>query len=941
MRLATLAAVLAAVSCDMHNSGTPDGVPADVDCTIRELAYEFGRAKLPERGDFGTLYDALQLAQCPGTTAPRDDGALPPGVYEIDGAALYVAADGDDDNAGDSLDKPLKTIAKALALAAAGAAKTIAVRGGTYELAAPLELGPEHSGVTLQNYGGEAAIVSGGVSFTVDNWVPYVQTGLHWQTHYGANNVFGLASASGNTSEAAFVGVFDDAGACGAAARAYLSWTYHEAAFGGPFAKQCFGRVGGAWIPKREPHVVSGRWTYRNTWVADLARVGLDDVPGLRVDGARAIRAKYPDGDPERSGEWLAGASANMGGGDYTFGWIPLSHDTEWVKPARKPDARELVFTGADWPSVEWPASEKGGSSWTGEGDWGEYHLGLGGYCDDLEPPVGYWCAMDPPRGQCWDKATNTGSGCTQTHMSPDGVVFPRAATYANATGAVVQSWRGGGRWFTQQWVVERFDEDSATLVFDPKTGMQGGEGGTDSGQFWIENVLEECDAAREFYYDVVEKKLYWNPNGTMPDAAPTGDETFVATRLRTLVNATGTPDRPVSDVAIRGLSFVDARYTYMDPHGMPSGGDWALQRNGAITLEGVANFTLAGNAFARLDGNAVNVNGYARDVVVDGNDFSWIGDSCIALWGHTGTCLNENCSQSTPHRTGPDGRGGEQPWRTVISRNVAREIGVWQKQSSFLFQAVSYATHVKDNVHFNGPRAGINFNDGFAGGDVLEGNLLANCVRESGDHGPFNSWDRVPYITDFDGRRATVIPRFRQIRDNFVLSVARGARGRARADAGSPPPRRSTRARRPSTTTTAARTTTRRATSSPTAPTASRATSAATTTTTRATSTPGAAPAWARGTRTGSSTTRASRTARTVASTTATWRPSWTWPATTSTRARATSVRPSATRATSSGAPGPTRRPCARWPSASSTSEALLCVPRAPPTLPSLPRRV
>ena len=55
MRLATLAAVLAAVSCDMHNSGTPDGVPADVDCTIRELAYEFGRAKLPERGDFGTL----------------------------------------------------------------------------------------------------------------------------------------------------------------------------------------------------------------------------------------------------------------------------------------------------------------------------------------------------------------------------------------------------------------------------------------------------------------------------------------------------------------------------------------------------------------------------------------------------------------------------------------------------------------------------------------------------------------------------------------------------------------------------------------------------------------------------------------------------------------------------------------------------------------------
>ena len=27
--------------------------------------------------------------------------------------------------------------------------------------------------------------------------------------------------------------------------------------------------------------------------------------------------------------------------------------------------------------------------------------------------------------------------------------------------------------------------------------------------------------------------------------------------------------------------------------------------------------------------------------------------------------------------------------------------------------------------------RAGVNFNDWMVGGDVLEGNLLANCVRE------------------------------------------------------------------------------------------------------------------------------------------------------------------------------------------------------------------
>lgn len=34
------------------------------------------------------------------------------------------------------------------------------------------------------------------------------------------------------------------------------------------------------------------------------------------------------------------------------------------------------------------------------------------------------------------------------------------------------------------------------------------------------------------------------------------------------------------------------------------------------------------------------------------------------------------------------------------------------------------------------GPRAGVNFNDGTKGGEVLEQNLIMNFVRESGDHG-------------------------------------------------------------------------------------------------------------------------------------------------------------------------------------------------------------
>jgi hypothetical protein len=74
-------------------------------------------------------------------------------------------------------------------------------------------------------------------------------------------------------------------------------------------------------------------------------------------------------------------------------------------------------------------------------------------------------------------------------------------------------------------------------------------------------------------------------------------------------------------------------------------------------------------------------------------------------------------------------------------------------------FQAASALNYIGQNVHFNGPRAGVNFNDWMGGGDILEGNLLANCVRESGDHGPWNNWDKVPYITDIGMIRDPATP--------------------------------------------------------------------------------------------------------------------------------------------------------------------------------------
>ena len=89
---------------------------------------------------------------------------------------------------------------------------------------------------------------------------------------------------------------------------------------------------------------------------------------------------------------------------------------------------------------------------------------------------------------------------------------------------------------------------------------------------------------------------------------------------------------------------------------------------------------------------------------------------------------------------------------------------------------------------------------DGFGGGAEMARNLLFNTCRESSDHGElltvatgrpfsgfrrsrsdevprwsagaFNSWDRLPYITDIrDGKTPSTIPAWNDMHHNFIVA--------------------------------------------------------------------------------------------------------------------------------------------------------------------------
>jgi hypothetical protein len=55
----------------------------------------------------------------------------------------------------------------------------------------------------------------------------------------------------------------------------------------------------------------------------------------------------------------------------------------------------------------------------------------------------------------------------------------------------------------------------------------------------------------------------------------------------------------------------------------------------------------------------------------------------------------------------GVDGTDGNHPRYTTVVNNIAREVGLYEKQSSFFVEAKTAQSIILGNVFFNGPRAG------------------------------------------------------------------------------------------------------------------------------------------------------------------------------------------------------------------------------------------
>ena len=208
------------------------------------------------------------------------------------------------------------------------------------------------------------------------------------------------------------------------------------------------------------------------------------------------------------------------------------------------------------------------------------YQIGIGGPCSIFDPPVSFWCAHDGASAGADAVAGVNG-------FTPSGVEIPADAgvhAWADPVGDGAEAfvWRSG-HW--NNWMFEVGGRSANNVTFG-KGGFQGTRpGGAE--EYYFSHVREELDAPDEFFLDRRAGKLLYFYNTTT--TAPPPPSGFAITWVRSLLLLNGTKTEPVVNVTVSGVGFRDARATYMDPHGVPSGGDWGLQRSGAIMLDGAS----------------------------------------------------------------------------------------------------------------------------------------------------------------------------------------------------------------------------------------------------------------------------------------------------------------------------------------------------------------
>jgi len=260
----------------------------------------------------------------------------------------------------------------------------------------------------------------------------------------------------------------------------------------------------------------------------------------------------------------------------------------------------------------------------------------------------------------------------------------------------------------------------------------------------FVENIFEELDAPGEWFLDRKTSTLYFYP----PPGVDLATATIEAVRLRHLVEYRGTEQAPVRFVSFKGLTFRHAARTFMDNKEPLVRSDWTTYRGGALFLTGTEDCTIEDCFIDQVGGNAVFVNNYNRRVTVRGCHIAKAGANGVAFVGDRDAARvprdwNDHSQSLAKLDRTPGPKTSNYPADCLVDDCLIYLSGRVEKQTAPVQIELAQGITVHHCSLYDVPRAGINIGDGCWGGHVIEFCDIFDTVKETGDHGSFNSWGR------------------------------------------------------------------------------------------------------------------------------------------------------------------------------------------------------
>ena len=259
-----------------------------------------------------------------------------------------------------------------------------------------------------------------------------------------------------------------------------------------------------------------------------------------------------------------------------------------------------------------------------------------------------------------------------------------------------------------------------------------------------VENIFEELDSPGEWFYDGNKSTLYYYPL----EGENLSDMAFDVPALRHLIEFRGSEGAPVVGITVRGIELRNTCRTFMEEYEQLLRSDWCIYRGAAIFLEGTEGCSLENLYLHNLGGNAVFFSGYNRNSSVTGSHFTDIGASAVCFVGSPSAVRSPSFEynefvplESMDMTAGP--KSTDYPAECRVHDNLIHKIGIFEKQIAGVELSMCKDIVVSHNSIYDVPRSGINVSEGTWGGHVIEFNDVFDTVKETGDHGCFNSWGR------------------------------------------------------------------------------------------------------------------------------------------------------------------------------------------------------